>query len=166
MKRKQKVKASRDSRYVLTSEGLVDINASCQALGLKRSEITNSRWEGGSTEHRVKCAIVKEAAEALKRIQVARPRPLVRTASGAIDIEESLLSLGLSRDTVIHSRWKQGSNPHKLKAAIRCGWREAVKAKRALANARAHSSRYSTNGNIIGKAEMKAKGLKDLSQAV
>jgi len=93
-------------------------------------------------------------------------RPLVRTTSGTIDIEESLLSLGLSRATLLRKKWKRGSNPHRLKAAIRCGWKEALKAKRDLEGSRAHSSRYSTNGNLMGKAEMKAKGLKDLSQAV
>jgi hypothetical protein len=89
----------------------------------------------------------------------------VRTASGAIDIDESLLSLGLSRETVLRRKWKQGSNPHRLKAAIRCGWEEALKAKRELESNRSYRDNYSTNGNIIGKAEMRKKGLKDTSKA-
>jgi hypothetical protein len=164
MKYKQKVKAARDKRYILTAGGLVDIDASCHALGLTRTGIISNRWESGSACHRVKCAIIKEGAD--QNPIKWGPRPLVRTTSGTIDIEESLLSLGLSRDTVLRKQWKRGSNPHKVKAAIRCGWREAVKAKRELESSRAHSSRYSTNGNIMGKAEMKAKGLKDLSQVV
>jgi len=99
-----------------------------------------------------------------KRIK-SHARPLVRTASGTIDIEESLLSLGISRANLLRKKWKRGSNPHRLKAAIRCGWKEALKAKRELESSRAHSSRYSTNGNLMGKAEMKEKGLKDTSMA-
>ena len=173
MKRKQKVKAARDHRYILTAGGLVDIDASCRALGLTRTELVNRRWDGGSAEHRVKCAVIKEDAEKLKRALGSWPKPLVRTASGAIDIEESLLSLGLSRDTVIRKRWKQGSNPHRLKSAIRCGWKEALKAKNAHAYRDSNGKRsrdmgptYSTNGNIMGKAGMKEKGLEDLSQVV
>ena len=172
MKRKQKVKAARDHRYILTAGGLVDIDASCRALGLTRTELVNRRWDGGSTEHRVKCAIIKEDAEQLKRTQGGWPRPLVRTTSGTIDIEESLLSLGLSRATLLRKRWKRGSNPHRLKSAIRCGWKEALKAKNAHAYRDSNGKRsrdmgptYSTNGNLMGKAEMRERGLKDTSKA-
>jgi len=106
-----------------------------------------------------------------KRIK-SHARPLVRTASGTIDIEESLLSLGLSRATLLRKRWKRGSNQHKLKAAIRCGWKEALKAKNAHAYRDSNGKRsrdmgptYSTNGNFMGKAGMKEKGLKDTSMA-
>jgi hypothetical protein len=106
-----------------------------------------------------------------KRIK-SSARPLVRTASGAIDINPSLLSLGLSRSTLLRRNWKQGSNPHRLKAAIRCGWREALKAKNAHAYRDSNGKRsrdmgptYSTKGNIMGKAEMRKKGLKDTSKA-
>ena len=100
-----------------------------------------------------------------KRIK-SHARPLVRTASGAIDIEESLLSLGLSRDTVLRKRWKRGSNPHKVKAAIRCGWKAALKANHKRRSSRAYRDRYSTGGNLMGEAKMKENGLKDLSQVV
>ena len=159
MAHRQEVLAASDSRYILDDRGRVCIDASCRAMGLSRKELVARRWKSGSAEHRVKCAIFKETPK-----QTAKP--LVLTPTGAIDIEESLLSLGLSRDTLLRKRWKQNSNPHKVKAAIRCGWKAAQKAKRERAISRAHSSRYSTNGNIMGKSGMKAKGLKDMSQVV
>lgn len=167
MRHNQFRKAAGDSRYILDSLGRVDIDASCRAIGLSRKEIMETGWKGGSTEHRVKCAIQKESRHP------ARSKPLVRTASGTIDIEESLLSLGLSRATLLRKRWKRGSNQHKLKAAIRCGWKEALKAKNAHAYRDSNGKRdrdmgptYSTNGNLMGKAGMEEKGLKDLSQVV
>lgn len=97
-----------------------------------------------------------------KRIK-SPEKPLVSKLSGAIDVEESLLSLGLSRETVLRRNWRQGSNPHRLKAAIRCG--EAKRAK-AKAEAKAYwDEKYSANGNLMGKAGMKEKGLKDTSKA-
>jgi len=183
MAHQQQRRAAKDKRYILNELGRVDIDGSCRALGLSREELTSNRWKGGSTEHRVKCAIMKEVkrptvaeqqewyARKLSEAHVAArrpapakwPRPLVRKPSGAIDIEESLDSLGLSRATILRRQWKQGSNPHKVKAAIRCGWRAAVKAKREMKSAAAYHDHYSTNGNIMGEAEMKEKGLKDLS---
>lgn len=166
MRHNQFRKAAGDSRYILDSLGRVDIDASCRAIGLSRKEITETGWRSGSAEHRVKCAIQKESRHP------ARSKPLVRTASGSIDIEESLLSLGLSRATLLRKRWKQGSSPHRLKAAIRCGWKEALKAKNAHAYRDSNGKRdrdmgptYSTNGNIMGKAEMRKRGLKDTSKA-
>lgn len=106
-----------------------------------------------------------------KRIK-SSARPLVRTASGAIDIDESLLSLGLSRETVIRRNWKQGSNPHRLKAAIRfrACFHPQVKNSNAYRDSNGKRDRdmgptYSTNGNLMGKAGMKEKGLKDTSKA-
>ena len=178
MAQQQRRRAERDSRYVLNERGRVDIDASCRALGISREELLSHRWKAGSTEHRVKCAILKKAdlqRRRRKRTKAPKPssaRPLVRTTSGAIDIEESILSLGLSRDTILRRKWKQGSNPHRLKAAIRCGWKEALKAKNAHAYRDSNGKRnrdmeptYSTNGNLMGEAEMKEKGLKDTSMA-
>lgn len=162
MAHRQQRRAAKDRRFILNELGRVDIDGSCRALGLSREELTSNRWKGGSTEHRVKCAILKEVTPQHSRPEPL-PRPLVRKPSGAIDIEESLDSLGLSRATILRRQWKQGSNPHKVKAAIRCGWRAAVKAKREMKSTSAHNDRYSTNGNIMGEAEMKEKGLKDLS---
>jgi len=178
MAQQQRQRADRDKRYILNEMGRVDIDASCRALGLSREELVSHRWKAGSTEHRVKCAILKEAdlqRRRRKRTKAPKPssaRPLVRTTSGAIDIEESLDSLGLSRATILRRQWKQGSNPHKVKAAIRCGWREALKANNAHAYRDSKGNRdrdmgptYSTNGNLMGEAGMKEKGLKDTSMA-
>jgi hypothetical protein len=161
MAHQQQRRAAKDKRYILNELGRVDIDGSCRALGLSREELTSHRWKAGSTEHRVKCAIIKEVAD---ENPAKWPRPLVRQLSGAINIEESLDSLGLSRATILRRQWKQGSNPHKVKAAIRCGWKAAQKAKREMKSAAAYNDGYSTNGNIMGEAEMKEKGLKDLSQ--
>ena len=165
MAQQQRQRADRDKRYILNEMGRVDIDGSCRALGLSREELLSHRWKAGSTEHRVKCAILKESTPQLQRPK-SLPRPLVRTTSGAIDIEESLVSLGLSRDTVLRRKWKRGSNPHRVKAAIRCGWKEALKAKLERKSARAYRNEYNANGNIMGEAKMKEKGLKDLSQVV
>jgi hypothetical protein len=159
MAHQQQRRAAKDKRFILNELGRVDIDGSCRALGLSREEIVSNRWKGGSTEHRVKCAILKEVTP-----QHPRPKPLVRTVTGSIDIEESLLSLGLSRATILRHKWRQGTNPHKVKAAIRCGWKAALKAKRELKSARAPRNEYNSNGDIMGEAKMNEHGLKDLSQ--
>jgi len=184
MKLNQHRRAERDKRYIMRL-GKVDIDASIEALGLSREELVNKQCKGGSTEHRVKCAILKESAHlAAKRPTVAeqqewyaqklneahaaasrppvakvKPLPLVRKPSGSIDIDGSLLSLGLSRATILRHKWRQGSNPHKVKAAIRCNWKAALKARLP----EPYQSHHNSSGTILGEAKMKEHGLKDLS---
>tara|TARA_R100000808_G_scaffold6998_1_gene20580 strand:+ start:22343 stop:23026 length:684 start_codon:yes stop_codon:yes gene_type:complete len=168
MAHRQLRRAELDERYILNDRGRVDIDASCAAMGLSREQLTSNRWKAGSTEHRVKCAILKEQELKLKRRRRRKRKPsdaLVRNSSGAIAIEESLEAVGLTREDVLSKSWKRGSAPHRIKAAICCGWRAMLKSNRERKSARAYRDRYSSNGNFLGESQMKEKGLRDTSKA-
>lgn len=168
MVHRQHRRAEQDERYILNDRGRVDIDASCAALGLSREELTSNRWKGGSTEHRVKCAILKEQELKLKRRRRRKRKPsdaLIRNSSGSIAIEESLEAIGLTREDVLSRSWKRGSAPHKIKSAIRCGWRAMLQANRERKSSRAYRDRYNANGNFLGEAKMEKEGLKDNSKA-
>ena len=168
MVHRQHRRAEHDERYILNDRGRVDIDASCAAMGLSREQLTSNRWKAGSTEHRVKCAILKEQELKLKRRRRRKRKPsdaLVRNSSGAIAIEESLEAVGLTREDVLSKSWKRGSAPHRIKAAICCGWRAMLKSNRERKSARAYRDRYNANGNFLGESQMKEKGLKDISKA-